>query len=334
MELMQLEMFVALVQEGSLQAAAERVYRSQPAVSVAIRKLEQRVASPLFDRLKRGNYLLTPAGEVLYSYAAKLVSLRRDAVAAMEGLRELKHGHLRIGANECTNSYLLPRLTRVFHQRYRSIRIEVLCDHTNGLIRQLKERRLDLALLDYLPEEPQLEAQPLVRDEVVLIASPQHRFAQKPRVPIRELEPESLILQSHPSALRERVLEAFKHFETRLNMSIESATIDSIKKMVAMNVGVAFVPLMCVREEVARQELIIIPVDGLQQKRTLWAVRRREGPRSHATEAFMGVVRLETERFECEQPAFALNGGGSSLSEAQRTKVGATIREDSEHVGN
>jgi len=242
-------------------------------------------------------------------------------------LRELKHGHLRIGANECTNSYLLPRLTQVFHQRHRSIRIEVLCEPTEGLVRQLKKRRLDLALLDYLPEDHELEAQPLVRDEVVLIASPQHRFAQKPRVPIRELEPESLIVQSHPSALRERVLEAFKQFDTPLNMSVESATIDSIKKMVALNIGVAFVPLMCVREEVARRELIIIPVDDLQQKRTLWTVRRREGPRSHATEAFMRVLRLETERFQCE-PAFALKSG-SSLSEDQPPKVGTTIRGNS-----
>src|SRR6266496_5283828 len=282
MELMQLEMFVALVQEGSLQAAAERVYRSQPAVSVAIKKLEQRVASPLFDRSKRRDYSLTSAGEVLYSYASRLVSIRREAVAAMEGLTKLKQGRLRIGANECINSYLLPRLTRIFHQRYPSIGIEVLCEHTNGLIRQLKERQLDLALLDCLPEEAELEAQPLVRDEVVLIASPEHRFAQRARVPVRELETESVILQRHPSALRQQVLEAFKQFEATLTMSVESATIDSIKKMVAVNVGVAFVPLMCVREEVERRELVIIPVHGLQQKRTLWTVRRRDGPRSHA----------------------------------------------------
>ena len=328
MELMQLEMFVAVVQEGSLQAAAERVYRSQPAVSVAIKKLEQRVASPLFDRSKRRDYSLTPAGEVLYSYASRLVSLRCQAVAAMEGLKELKQGHLRIGANECTNSSLLPRLTQVFHQRYSSIRIEVLCEHTVGLVRQLKDRRLDLALLDYLPEEYELEAQPLIRDEVVLIASPQHQFAQRARVHVRELEAESLIVQNHPSALRQRVIEVFKRFETRLNMSIESPTIDSIKKMVAVNVGVAFVPLICAREEVARQELVVIAVHGPQQERTVWAVRRREGPRSHATEAFMRVVKLETERFQREHPAFALNNRDSSLSEDQPPKVGTTIRGD------
>ena len=296
METMQLEMFVALVQEGNLQAAAERVYRSQPAVSVAIKKLEQKVASPLFDRSKRGYYSLTTAGEVLYYYANRLVSLRREAVVAMEGLTKLKQGCLRIGANECINSYLLPRLTQIFHQRYPSIRIEVECEHSSGLVRQLKERRLDLALLDRLPEEAELEAQSLIHDEIVLIASPEHRFAGRTGVNSRELETESVIVQKHPSTLRHQILEAFKQFETALTMSVESATIDAIKKMVAVNVGIAFVPLMCVREEVARRELVIIPVHGLEQKRTLWAVKRRQGPCSHAAEAFTRVVNLEIER--------------------------------------
>ena len=305
METMQVEMFVALVQEGNLQAAAERVYRSQPAVSVAIKKLEQRVTSPLFDRSKRGYYSLTTAGEVLYSYASRLVSLRREAVVAMEGLAKLKQGCLRILANECINSYLLPRLTQIFHQRYRSITIEVECEHTGGLVRQLKERRLDLALLDCLPEEAELEVQPLVDDEIVLIVSPKHHFARRRGIRSRELETESLIVQKRPSALRHQVDQALKQFESTLSMSVESATIDAIKKMVAVNVGVAFVPLMCVRDDVARRELVIIPVHGLEQKRTLSVVRRREGPRSQATEAFMRMLKLEIEPLQCEKSALA-----------------------------
>ena len=311
METMQLEMFVALVQEGNLQAAAERVYRSQPAVSVAIKKLEQTVTSPLFDRSKRGYYSLTTAGEVLYSYASRIVSIRREAIVAMEGLAKIKQGCLRIGANECMNSYLLPRLTQVFHQRYRTITIEVECAHTSTLVQQLKERRLDLALLDCLPEEPEFEAQPLVHDEIVLIASPDHHFAGRRGVRSKELETESLIVQRRPSDLRHQVEEALKQFETTLSMSIESATIDAIKKMVAVNVGVAFVPLMCVREDVARQELVIIPVHGLEQKRTLSAVRRREGPRSQATEAFMRMLKLEMEPFQCEPTALALSSSNA-----------------------
>ncbi|MBA3356721.1 MAG: LysR family transcriptional regulator [Pyrinomonadaceae bacterium] len=309
MELMQLEMFVAVVEEGSVHAAAERVFRTQPAVSMAIRKLEDRIGSPLFDRTKRHDYLLTPAGEVLYSYATRLLNLRNEAVAAIESLIKLRQGQLRIGANESTNSYLLPQLTQVFHQRYPNIKIEAVCQHTNGLIRQLKERRLDLALLAHLPEGHELEAQPLLRDEVVLITSPRHHLAARERVHVRELGKESVIVESQPSSVSEKVVEAFSSFETTLNIRVESATIDMIKKMVAKNAGVGFVPLMCVREEIARRELVSLPVEGFQQKRTLWAVRRREGPRSHAAEAFMQVVKLEMENFRGEQPAILLVTG-------------------------
>ncbi len=309
MELMQLEMFVAVVEEGSVHAAAERVFRTQPAVSMAIRKLEDRIGSPLFDRTKRHDYLLTPAGEVLYSYATRLLNLRNEAVAAIESLVKLRQGQLRIGANESTNSYLLPQLTQVFHHRYPNIKIEAVCQHTNGLIRQLKERRLDLALLAYLPEGHDLEARPLLRDEVVLITSPRHHLAARARVHVRELGKESVIVESQPSSVSEKVVEAFSSFETTLNIRVESATIDMIKKMVAKNAGVGFVPLMCVREEIARRELVSLPVEGFQQKRTLWAVRRREGPHSHAAEAFMQVVKLEMENFRGEQPAILLVTG-------------------------
>lgn len=300
---MQLEMFVAVVEEGSVQAAAERVFRTQPAVSMSLRKLEEEIESALFDRSRRHDFLLTPAGEILYSYATRLLNLRDEAVASLEALSKLKQGHLRIGANESTNSYLLPELTQVFHERYPNIKIEVVCDHTNGLLRQLKERRLDLGLLAYLPADHELDAQPLVRDEVVLILSPGHQLAGRDSVIVKELETESVIVESNPSSLRQRVVEAFERNDTPLNIKVESATIETIKKMVAKNVGVGFVPLMCVREEVARGELTILPVQGFQQKRTLWAVRRREGPHSHAAEAFMQVVKLETEKFRIEQPS-------------------------------
>jgi len=312
MELMQLEMFVAVVEEGSVQAAAERVFRTQPAVSMSLKKLEEEIGSALFDRSQRHDYLLTPAGEVFYSYATRLLNLRNEAVAALDSLKKVKQGHLRIGANESTNSYLLPQLTQVFHERYPNIKIEVVCQHTDGLLGQLRQRRLDLALLAYLPAEHELDAQPLVRDEVVLIMSPAHQLAGREVVTVPELENESVIVESHPSSLRQRVVEAFDRSQTRLNIQVESATIDTIKKMVAKNVGVGFVPLMCVRDEVARAELVTLPVEGFQQKRTLWAVRRREGPHSAAAEAFMHVVKQETEKFRFDQPSSAKENVGSA----------------------
>jgi DNA-binding transcriptional LysR family regulator len=86
MELMQLEMFVAVAEEGSVHKAADKVCRTQPAVSIALKKLAIEVGSPLFDRKHRFDYHLTPTGEILYSYATRLLSLRNEAVAALRDL--------------------------------------------------------------------------------------------------------------------------------------------------------------------------------------------------------------------------------------------------------
>src|SRR5580704_11441353 len=100
MELMQLEMFVAVVEEGSVRAAAERVFRTQPAVSIAIRKLEREFETPLFDRSKRHEYRLTQVGEVVYAQATRMLGLRSETLSALEDIRSLRQGRLRIGANE------------------------------------------------------------------------------------------------------------------------------------------------------------------------------------------------------------------------------------------
>ena len=84
MELMQLEMFVAFAEEGSVRKAAARVYRTQPAVSMALRKLEQEIGATLLDRSHRKEYRLTQAGEVLYRYAIRMLDLRDRAVAELQ----------------------------------------------------------------------------------------------------------------------------------------------------------------------------------------------------------------------------------------------------------
>jgi DNA-binding transcriptional LysR family regulator len=303
MELMQLEMFVAAVEEGSVHGAAERVCRTQPAVSMALKKLEQEIGSPLFDRACRIGIQLTPAGELLYSYAFRLLALRNEAHAALEALSKLQQGHLRIGSNESISSFLLPKLTHAFYEQYPNIKIETRCANSDQLISELKERKIDLALLGYAPESGEFEKQAIMQDELVLIASPQHRLVQAQCLHIRDLGDESIIIESGSSSLRERVVKAFAHYGTPLNIRIESATIDTIKRMVMMNTGVSFVPLMCVREEVARGELVTVPFEGLSQERTLWVVRRRDASHSHAAKAFMRTIKKEAQNLALQQQA-------------------------------
>ncbi|HEX9424737.1 MAG TPA: LysR family transcriptional regulator [Pyrinomonadaceae bacterium] len=302
MELMQLEMFVAVVEEGSVHKAADKVCRTQPALSIALRKLEEEIGSKLFDRSQRYDYQLTPAGELFYSYATRLVALRNETTAALQDLAHLRRGAVRIGANESTSVYLLPRLTQAFYEQYPDIKIEVSCGHSEELLAEMQARRLDLALLAYLPEDHNLEARLIMRDELVLIVSPRHRLALSSNVKVKDLEKESLIIEGAPSSLHEQVVAFFRSHETPLNIQVQSATIETIKQMVATDVGVGFVPLMCVGREAARRELVIVPVEGLNLERSLWAVRPRSDAHSHAAIAFMRVVNSLAEKLEQDHP--------------------------------
>lgn len=298
MELMQLEMFVAMVEEGSVHGAAKRVCRTAPAVSMAVGKLERELEVPLFDRSRRYAYRLTPAGEALLGYAKKMLCMRDEVVSAFKGLKDLESGCLRIGAIESININLLPHLAQSFHKEYPSVKIEVSCRPSEELLRELRSWELDLALLARLPEENGWEAQLMMRDEIVLIVNPSHALAERKEIRLENLSTETIIMEGSSSSVYGELAKAFNRSRTPLRIHIESAAIETIKKMVTMNVGVGFVPLLCVREELDRRELVRVKVKELLLERTLWAVRRASAAESPALKAFMQTVCKYAEEWQ------------------------------------
>jgi DNA-binding transcriptional LysR family regulator len=291
MELMKLEMFIAVVEEGSVRRASERVFRTQPAVSIAIRRLEEEIDSPLFDRSKRCEYRLTQVGETLYTYAKRMLSLRSETMSAIEDVCNLRLGGLRIGANEVFSLYLLPQLAHAYSKQNPGIRMEIKCEGSESLLADLKDRKLDLALLPFKPVDRELEAKFIARDELVLIANPRHRFASKGHIDIENVsgEPFLAMEMSQSSSWHKEITDAFMGLKTPLNVIVENAPVEAIKKMIAIGLGIGFVPLMCVREEQTRGELTVIKIDEFHHEHSVWLVRRR-AVQSHAVKAFVQLA--------------------------------------------
>ena len=152
MELMQLEMLVAAVEEGGIQAAAERVFRTQPAVSIALRKLEEEIGAAIFDRTNRRNYDLTESGRILYDHAKRMLALRDETIRAVNELQHLQRGHLRLGALEGLAAVLLPPLLAAFSLRQPDAPVEVFHQSEPRLLAGLRLRHLDFAILALRPE--------------------------------------------------------------------------------------------------------------------------------------------------------------------------------------
>jgi DNA-binding transcriptional LysR family regulator len=289
MEFQQLEMFAAVVEEGNVRRASKRVYRTGPAVSIALRKLEEEVGAPLFNRSDRNSNDLTAAGTLLYSYATRILSLRREAISGLQDLTECRTGIVRIGANESTSLYLLPKLTHALQEAHPALKIEARCDNSEIIIAALKDGRIDLALVALTGDEPELKKHLIMRDEIVLIANPRHRLADRAQIELSDLAEEVLIAEGSKSSLYEEVLNAFRKSGTQFDVSVANVSIEGIKRMVTEGIGVGFVPLMCVQEEETRGELATIRVEGVSRSRELWLVQRESDSLSSAAEAFLKV---------------------------------------------
>jgi DNA-binding transcriptional LysR family regulator len=295
MELAQLEVFLAVARERRFSRAADKLFRTQSAVSQTIRKLEDELGEALFDRSSREG-VLTDAGKVLYEYAEKLINLRAEAAESLSELRELQKGKLVIAANEFTVLYLLPVLAE-FRHLHPMIKITVERALGSHIPDDVLRYAAEFGVLSYQPLEPSLHSVVVFHDELVFVVPPKHPLASAPEISIRQLGAESFVAHIVNSPYREKVIQLFKGHKTPLHMDLELPTLQAIKRFVAMGNGVAFVPEISVESEIARGELVRIPVRELQLKRKLRLIYRKNANLSHAAQAFLKVAEaLALER--------------------------------------
>jgi DNA-binding transcriptional LysR family regulator len=290
MEMTQLEFFLQVIAEGSFSKAADAVGRTQPAVSIAIRRLEEEVGAPLFDRSQK-TPTLTETGAVIQDYARRILALRDQARGAVSELRALRRGLVRVGANESTSLYLLPQVILAFRERHPEVKVEIYRHVSERLPREVIQGNVDFAVLAFEPADRDLESFCVLRDELALILNPAHPLAARDEVTIEELGGEPFLAHNVRTGSRNKVVEAFAEHHTPLNITLELATVETIKRFVQLNVGLAFVPRMCVREELERGTLASVPVRGLSHTRTLWVTHRRNATHSHAASAFLSALR-------------------------------------------
>ncbi|PYV51596.1 MAG: LysR family transcriptional regulator [Acidobacteria bacterium] len=293
MEISQLEVFLAVAREGGFSRAAEKLYRTQSAVSQAIRKLESEIGELLFDRSTRDG-VMTDAGRVLQEYAERLLNLRENAREALAELRELQKGKLVVGANEFTALYLL-RVLAEFRRLHPAIRIVVQRSLGSHIPDDVRRHNYEFGVLTYDPQDPELASVVVYSDELIFVVPPQHPLGRESQVSIRQLRAESFVAHIVSSPYREKVIQAFEKHKTPLHMGVELPTLQAIKRFVAMGNGVAFLPEISVEDEIARGELVRIPVQELRVHRKLRLIYRKSAALSHAGRAFLKIAESVAE---------------------------------------
>ena len=289
MDINQLEVLVTVAREKSFSRAAEVLDRTQPAVSQAIRRLEQEVGEKLFDRSSKDG-TLTFAGEVLLDYARQMLNLRHSAQNALREMRDLHHGKVSISANEHTVFYLLPVIQK-FRELYPHIKIEVQRGVASRIPKEITAREVELGVISFKPTDESLRSVAVVTDELALIVAPGHPLAGKGTVSIGDLGGETFIAHNALSPYRQKVVESFEKHNTKLNISIELPSLEAIKRLVEKGVGVALVPKLTAQAEIDNGQLKALSVKEMKLERKLNIVYRRKSVLSHAAQMFLKVAK-------------------------------------------
>lgn len=293
MDLRDLEVFRVVAREKSFSQAAKMLYRTQPAISLTVRRLEDELGETLFSRSAKVPSL-TDAGTLLLEYAERLLNLSDEVRPALAELRQLQRGRVRVGANETGALYLLPIIAR-YRQFHPQIKVEVVRTLARHIPQELLKRSLDLGVLTYKPEDGRLTTLVVHADRLSFIVHPTHPLTRRHRVSIRELGQESFAAHNVWSPYRERVLRIFERHRVPLNMDVELPTVESIKKFVQMKRAVALVPLISVEDELSKGSLKEIKVPELHIERKIQVVFRRGEALSHAADAFLQVMTTSSK---------------------------------------
>jgi DNA-binding transcriptional LysR family regulator len=288
MELYPLKVFQMVANERSFSRAAEKLLRTQPAVSLAIQRLEAELEERLIDRSGK-DLLLTDAGKIVLEYTRRFENLESEMMNALAELRDKSAGQLIIGANESTTLYMLKYIEE-FRRRYTRIKIRVRRSLSSKIPSQLLDGDLELGLISYDPEDDRIVSRVIFRDHLTFVVSPMHRLAGRDEVSITELGGETFIAHNVMSPYRQIVLREFTRHKVALNMDVEMPTVESIKILVQRNEGVAFLPKLCVEQELASCSLKQVKVKEMVVNRDIRLVYPAKRALSHAAQAFLEVV--------------------------------------------
>lgn len=290
MQLPDLAAFLAVATDRSFSAAARRLNRTQPAISQAVKRIEDELGERLFDRSSRDG-TLTEAGRLLQDYAQRLLGLASEAQTAVQELQQMRRGRVIVGANEAAVHTLLPHIEK-FTSLHPQVGVEVRRVPSRQIAGAVLDRSIDFGILTFQPADRGVQTLALGGDDIVLLTAPTHPLAERRRVTLEEVGKQVVIAHNDPSPTRDRVLRAYERRRTSINIQISLPSLDGIKRAVEMGIGVALLPRRCALTEIARGHLAAVKVPELGATRQVRLVFRRTGERTRAAEAFLEVVKM------------------------------------------
>lgn len=239
MDLRQMEYFQMVCRLNNLTRAAERLHVAQPAISVAMQKLEEELGVQLFSRSQK-QFTLTTEGQVFLARVEDILSRTQDAVLEMHEYRELRKGTIKLGVPPMIGSYLFPHIFAGFKQVYPSLDLSVIEEGSLAIRGMLERDELDLGIVITCHMSPLLQSELITSGEILVCLSPFHPLAGVEKVDFAQLRQEPFILLKEDTYHRQVILQQCKRHNFEPNIILASSQIDTIRGLVARGVGISF----------------------------------------------------------------------------------------------
>jgi DNA-binding transcriptional LysR family regulator len=293
MEDYKLKVFCTVAEVRSFSKASEIIHLTQPAVSSQIKVLEEFYGTKLFERTTN-NISLTPGGEILYKYAKDILTLYADAEKNIGRLTGLVKGGIRLGACSTIGSYLLPRLMSQFHKKNPLMKFTLYVGNTRKVVDLLTSSGIDIGFVEGEVRSHKINSEKVLDDELHLVVSASHRWASQPGVPVSELESEPMVLREEGSGTRQSV----ERFLTKnglnlgnINPAMVLESIEAIKEAVETGVGVSFLSMLAVGNEVRDGRIKIVGILEDRLIREYSIIYRKKNVSTHAMEEFISFIK-------------------------------------------
>lgn len=290
----QLRAFATLARTGSFTLTAKELFLSQSAVSHSMKALESDVGCRLFDRMGK-KVLLTQAGETLLHHADKILREMSSARSALEQLGKWGRGRLRVGASTTACQYILPPVLREFKESFPQTLITIQPGDTRKAVDLLHSNRVDLAITLEPKGEDQLEFHPLFTDELTFLVGAMHPWAKDGHVARADIPKQNYVLYNKGSYTFRMIEDYFHQEDMVLNTVIEFGSMDAIKELVKLGLGVSILAPWIAQKELQEKSLVSLPLGRRKLKRNWGIIHWRSRRLTLAEETFLGFCKSVTE---------------------------------------
>ncbi len=294
MEDHKLRVFCAVAETKSFSKASEVIHLTQPAVSLQIQAMEELYETRLFDR--SGNSInLTPAGEILYKRAKEILALYAEAQQNISEITGAIKGSLSIGASSTIGNYLLPHIISAFKKKVPQVNISLVVNNTKIITEKLNAGEIDIALVEGDVSKQRFSVETLLSDELVVIMSPAHPWAERRNLPAIELTKEPLILREEGSGTRQIIL---KHLEEhgikldQLKITLVMGSTEAIKGAVEEGIGVSIMSGWAVRKAFKLGLLKAATFKDLKFHRNFSIISPKRNYSTHTAKEFLNFLKV------------------------------------------